>query len=43
MAEEKLSLAQQIAKAAAGQDTSSNNDVSVSKGESLKTKSGSGS
>lgn len=38
----EMTLAEQIAAAAAGKDTTSNTDVSVAKGESLKTKSGSG-
>ena len=37
-----LTLAQQIAAAAAGKDSSTNDAVKVSSGESLKTKSGSG-
>lgn len=37
-----MTLAEQIAAAAAGQDTSANEAVSVASGESLKTKSGSG-
>ena len=40
---EELSLAQQIAAAAAGKDTTANEAVTVATGESLKTKSGSGS
>ncbi len=41
--EETLSLAEQIAAAAAGQDTTENSRVIVESGASLKTKSGSGS
>ena len=42
MAEKSLSLAQKIAAAAAGKDSSTDEAVTVAKGESLKTKSGSG-
>lgn len=37
-----MTLAEEIAAAAAGQDTSDNAKVTVAQGESLKTKSGSG-
>ncbi len=38
----ELSLAAQIAEAAAGKDTTANTAVTINRGESLKTKSGSG-